>query len=314
MAVGGPQPEEVAAYEDLSDRSTREFTPGQVYRMGKTGMCGTVEDDHILVTHVIPGSVADGKIMKSDRIRGLQHRGMGGWGGIRGLVGVRLYRIGRDWDWHLFVTVERQSLRGDRGNTVTYDLHMPPDPGNLCHYGPTGFFAKRYADHLVVDRVEKGSPSEGKLQQGDIIVAVDGQPITVDAYNQFTRAIDKAEGKEGVLLLKIKRVVKKEAPAVESIVALQLKVLGSYSNSTPVSCTKTDALITQTADYLLKPGSPGRLHARLLALMATGEENTSRPPGMRFAAHPGRSRPRMSTRCLRQVVMSPGSGGTATSL
>ena len=90
MGVGGPTAEEVAGYEDLADRSTKTVTPGQVYRMGQTGICGTVEDDHILVTHVVPGSVADGKIQSGDRIRGMQHRGMGGWGGIRGLVGVRV--------------------------------------------------------------------------------------------------------------------------------------------------------------------------------------------------------------------------------
>ncbi len=298
MTVGGPTAEEVSGYEDLADRSTNEFNPKQVYRMGQSGICGTVEDDHILVTHVIPGSPAVGKIQKGDRIRGMQHRGMGGWGGIRGLVGVRMYRLGRDWDWHFYVTVERDSLRGGKGNTVTYDLLMPPDPGNLCHYGPTGFFAKRHTDHLVVDVVEKGSPSDDKLQKGDVIVAVAGQPITLDAYRQFTEAIDEAESEQGggLLTLTVQRggaanggaagsekdaaadaeVADHHAPASAAprteTVTLQLKVLGRYSKTAPAHCPKTDALITQAADHLVKTGSYGTLKAGLLGLLATGEE------------------------------------------
>lgn len=297
---------ETVPTEDYSDLTqTKEATPGQVYRMGETGICGTVEADHIKVTHIIPGSVADGKIQAGDLIHGMQHRGMGGWGGIPNLVRIRLFRIGRDWGWHFYVTVERPSLRGGKGNTVTYDLLMPPDPDNLCHYGPTGFFAKRYSDHLVVDSVDKGSPAEGKLQKGDIIVAVEGRPISIDAYNQFTEAIDKAESEtgKGKLTLTVRRpVVADEAgkeadngqdkidkapdkanDKVASLkpdtrhlapipVTLQLKVLGTYAPTAPVNCAKTDALITQTADYLVESGNYGKLNWGLLGLLATGEE------------------------------------------
>jgi len=285
------------AFEDLT--KTKAATLGQVYRMGETGICGTVESDHILVTHIVPGSVADGKIQKGDLVRGMQHRGMGGWGGIPNLVRVRLYRIGRDWDWHFFVTVERPSLRGGKGNTLTYDLHVPPAPGNICHYGPTGFFAERSPDHLVVDVVEKGSPSDGKLKKGDVILAVDGKPITVDAYNLFTRAIDKAESLagKGLLELRVRRTgvlppgstatvaPKKKSKAApepppqtepeevsELDVLLKLKVLGSYSATAPVDCRKTDALIAQTADHIVKSRDFGRLNWGLLGLLATGEE------------------------------------------
>ena len=301
-ATAGKEP--AGDFEDLT--TVKETTPGRVYRMGDTGICGTVEDDHILVTHVIPGSVADGKILKGDRVRGMQHRGMGGWGGIPNLVRIRLYRIGRDWDWHFYVTVERSGLRGGKGNTVTYDLRMPPAPGNVCHYGPTGFFAKRHPDHLVVDVVAEGSPSDGKLQKGDIIVAVDGRPITVDACNLFTEAVDKAEGDQGggVLTLTVRRggspadagsevrgAGKEETiqpsssnqdpasriphPASRSEaeqIPLQLKVLGTYSPTAPVNCAKTDALITQTADYLATNKQTCTLQADMLGLLATGEK------------------------------------------
>ncbi len=289
-------------YDDLTKDANFHTVavPGKVYRLGETGICGTVEKDHIKVTHVIPGSVADGNIQVNDLMRGMQHRSMGGWGGIPNLVRIRLYRIGRDWDWHFYVTVERPSLRNGKGNTLTYDLHVPPAPGNICHYGPTGFFAERHSDHLVVDAIEKGSPSDGKLKKGDVILAVDGNPITTDAYNLFSRAIDKAESMEGKGLLKLrirrtgtlppgstatndpkKKTKKEDEPKADPAkplevnkidVVLKLKVLGSFSKTAPQNCSKTDALITQTADYLVKSKNYGRLHWGLLGLLATGED------------------------------------------
>jgi hypothetical protein len=96
----------------------------------------------------------------------------------------------------------------------------------------------------------------------------------VDAYNLFTEAVDKAESGtgRGLLTLKVKRLGSDDALAEEFDVELQLKVLGSYSPTAPVDCAKTDALITQAADYLVKRGNVGRLPTGLLALLATGEE------------------------------------------
>lgn len=296
QALGAPTAEEVAGYEDISDRSKKTFNPGQVYRISTSGICGKVMDDHFLVTHVIPGSVADGKVMKGDRIRALQYRSVTARGGVVPSIQIRVYRLGRDWDWHFYVTVERPSLRDGKGNTVTFDLRVPPTPGNLCHYGPTGFFAKRHTDRLVVDMVEEGSPSDGKLKKGDVIVAVEGKPITVDAYEQFTEAVDKAESQAGKGKLKL--TVRKRAPnetgattddaakdegeensdkdvvslLPPATVTLNLQIYGSYSDTAPVNCEKTDALITQTADHLVKNKRFGTLGWGLLGLLATGEE------------------------------------------
>ena len=291
-----------ADFVDLTKDATREtiVIPGKVYRLGETGICGTVEKEYIKVTYIIPGSVADGKILVGDILRGMQYRSMHARGGnVPATARLRLYRIGRDWDWHFYVTVERSSLRNGKGNTIIYDLHMPPAPGNICHYGPTGFFAERHSDHLVVDVVDSGSPSDGRLMKGDVILAINDNPITVNAYQQFTKAVDKAEsvdGKgelrlrvrrtgelpEGTTATSLRKKGKKKTKekntstnpqeSKELEVALQLKVLGSYSKTAPSNCTKTDALITQTADYLLKSKNFGKLKWGLLGLLATGEE------------------------------------------
>ena len=260
-------------FEDLA--KVKEVTPDQEYRIGVSGVCGVLKTDHILVTHIIPGSPAVGKVQPGDLVRGLQHRGLGN--DIRAMVYKRIYRLGRDWDWHLVVTVERPGMRNGKGNTLSFHLRMPPTPGGLYHYGPTGFFAKSYPDKLVIDLVEKGSPSDGKLQIGDEILAVDGKPITGNVFELFAQCIDRAESKQGggKLKLKIKRPAAEGAedtPAKDLAVELQLKMLGSYSPTAPINCPKTDAIITQTADHLVKNGNVGILKSGLLGLLATGEK------------------------------------------
>jgi len=291
MTVGGPTAEEVANLPDLANREMKSVDPGQEYRITTSGICGTVEEDHVLVTRVAPGSPAAGDVQPGDKIRALQYRGIGsGREGIRAMVGKRVYRLGRDWDWHLYLTVERRSLRNGKGNRLTFDLLMPRPSDKQYHFGPTGFFAKIHPNHLEVDHVVEGSPSDGKLAVGDRIVSVAGNAIAGDVFRLFTEHIDRAEGQagEGALRLKVERPTAPvpaaeeddEAP-VEPVVAtefraldvtLQLAVLGDYSESVPLDCTKTDTIITRTADGIVARGKYGRIRTSLLGLLATGEQ------------------------------------------
>jgi len=274
------------SYDDLASRELKDVEPGKVYRIGVSGVCGKVKDDHILVTDVIPGSPAAGKVKKGDKVRALQYRSVGsGAEGIRATVEKRIYRLGRDWDWHLYMTVERPSLRNGEGNTLTFDMRMPHDPDGQYHFGPTGFFGKIAKDHLVVDAVVKGSPSDGKLEVGDHITAVYGKPIKDDVFALFTEAVDKAEsaaagGKLELTILRPASVSTNEPvnmPVHAQQVTLQLEVLGSYSETAPIECPKTDAIITKTADGIVSRGSApkggyGRIGTSLIALLATGEK------------------------------------------
>ena len=257
-------------FEDLA--KVKAVDPAKEYRLGDSGICGIVKEDHILVTHVQPGSPADGKVKTGDLVRGLQHYGLGD--DIRATLAKRIYRLGRDWNWKLVVTVERPSLRGGKGNTVSFSLRLPPQPGLLHHFGPTGFFAKAYSDHLVVEKVAEGSPADGKLQVGDHILAIDDKPITGNIFELFTQCIDKAESKQGggILKLNIKRPGAEGTVGETLTVELQLQVMGAYSRTTPLDCPKTDAIIARTAEKLLKAGKMGRLNIGLLGLLATGEK------------------------------------------
>lgn len=280
-------------YEDLA--TIKAVAPAKEYRLGVSGVCGSVKEDHILVTYVEPGSPADGQVEVGDLVRALQYRGVGeGIEGIRETVAKRIYRLGRDWDWHLYMTVERPALRGGKGNTLTFDMVMPRPNDSQYHFGPTGFFAKIDSDHLVVDYIAEGSPSDGKLLLGDHILAVDGKRIEGNVFKLFSECVDHAESEEGggTLMLTVRRaaagtndsgsgirdsVSRIPQPASRSVaetlsVELHLKVLGSYSKTSPIDCPKTDAIITQTADSIIKRASYGRIDVGLLALLSTGEK------------------------------------------
>ncbi len=299
-------------FADLADRETSTVEVDKEYRIGVSGVVGRIEDEHIRVTYVIPGSPAYGKVRKDDIVRAYQYRGVGGSPeAIKATTGKRIYRLGRDWDWHLYLTVERPSLRNGKGNTLTYDLVMPRPTDKTYHFGPTGFFGFIHPGHIEVSHVAGKSPADGKLKIGDQIVAVDGKPVTGDVFRLFTECVDRAESKEGAgkLQLSIRRIIEKDpslpdvetpgkAPAEKTAdspgengllsrakprkltslnVELDLEVLGSYSETAPVGCPKTDSIITRTADGIVARGSApkggyGRLGTSLLALLSTGEK------------------------------------------
>jgi len=135
------------------------------------------------------------------------------------------------------------------------------------HLGATGIKGVTSATNIKVVKVAKGSPADGKLKAGDVIVGVGSVMFKKNARREMADFIDQAETKRagGVMPLMLKGGKK---------VDLQLKVLGSYSDTAPYNCPKTDAIITQTADYLVKSRNFGGhgLNIGLLGLLATGEQ------------------------------------------
>lgn len=246
--------------------------PEDVIHLAPAGIGGTVHEDHIRVTSVDKGSPADGKVQVGDLVLKMQSKGFSG--NVEKAVALQMYRIGRDYDGMLALVVKRPGARGGKGNTLTLHLRLPPIPGALHHFGPTGIYGKMYSDHVVVERAAKGSPADGKLQAGDHILTVGGKSFAGNVHRLFAECIDEAETAErkGVLKLKVKR------PGVEGMagealtVELRLRVIGTYSRTAPFDCPKTDAIIDRTAEKLLKTGEMGRLNIGLLGLLATGEK------------------------------------------
>jgi len=160
------------------------------------------------------------------------------------------------------------------------------------HLGPTGMFGLVSQAEIRVTKVQDGSPAHGKIRVDDMIVGAGGVLFKEDVRWQLAEAIDEAETEaaRGILVLTLKgpkvggpelddkglapgnTQVELTAPTDTHYVELQLKVLGSYSDTAPYNCPKTDAIITQTADYVVRTQKFGRLDIGLLGLLATGEQ------------------------------------------
>jgi len=143
--------------------------------------------------------------------------------------------------------------------------------------GPTGILATReIKGGITVHGVEPGSPADGVLKEGDVILKIRGEwasRSTKDFHAQLTAAVLLAESEDGGGKLPLTLNGDRE-------VALSLKVLGAFSPTAPYNCAKTDKIITGAADALAKEitGSKSKragtsaTHVELLGLMATGEK------------------------------------------
>jgi len=148
-------------------------------------------------------------------------------------------------------------------------------PQTIGDFGPTGLEVYAEKDlSLKIASVLPGSPAEGKLSQGQFITSINGQQLPSGLMEQrrfLARQISDAEASDGVLQLNTK---------AGKTVRLQLKVLGAYSETWPVNCPKTDAIIRAHADHLAGLAAAGGLRSHnmtdalgILALLSTGEDN-----------------------------------------
>ena len=122
---------------------------------------------------------------------------------------------------------------------------------------------------ILITSVSAGSPADGVLQKGDVIVGVDGRPFTVDARKSFGAAVTAAETAEkgGTLA-----VLRWRAGTTEEV-GLQLPVLGSYHDRSPWDCGKSSAIVERGCVHIvnnLKEGVDGKIN--VLALLASGKE------------------------------------------
>jgi hypothetical protein len=147
--------------------------------------------------------------------------------------------------------------------------------------GPTGLRGWIYSDtgvttdarQIKITKVEKGSPSDGVLEVGDVILGVNGKPFDDDARMLFGKAITAAEKKKnrGNLRLICWRNEKTEN------VTLKLQPLGTYSPTAPFDCPKSKRIIRlgcqALAKQMIENPTQGHIITRALnatALLASG--------------------------------------------
>ncbi len=134
--------------------------------------------------------------------------------------------------------------------------------------GPTGLTGQTGKADIKITKVDKGSPADGKLKPGDVVIGVNGDKFKGNPRRDLAKAIDEAEGPslKGRLILTLKGGKTAE---------IQLKPYGAFSPTAPYNCKKTDALVAAIAEKMIsdeKGIANDRLPVGHLGLMATGEQ------------------------------------------
>lgn len=150
--------------------------------------------------------------------------------------------------------------------------------------GPTGARGWMFCDRLVttdarqiaITVVDKGSPADGVLAVGDVLLGAGGRPFSFDPRTELGRAITAAETEAGGGKLALTRW---RAGKPEEVV-VKLPVMGTFSETAPFDCPKSKrifeqgikALAARVADSRYAEntdGIPRSLNA--LALLASGD-------------------------------------------
>jgi len=151
----------------------------------------------------------------------------------------------------------------------THDWTLGPTGARGWVYGWKGQTAE--ARQILVTAVAKGSPADGILIAGDVILGVGDRRFSGDARIQFARAIAAAEDAKGGGRLTL---IRWRAGKTEDV-ALKLAVLGAYSDTAPYDCPKSKRIVEQGCRAIAKKGLgnasiPNDLNA--LALLASGNK------------------------------------------
>lgn len=134
---------------------------------------------------------------------------------------------------------------------------------------------------ILVTHVGASTPAEGVVQVDDVILGVNGKPFSDDARKTIAVAIQEAEteAKGGALKLMVSR-----GGNVQELV-LKLAVLGTYSETAPWNCPKSQRIFEQACKVLEKEEmtTDWAGPVRGLALLATGKPEYL--PKLREFAH-----------------------------
>lgn len=179
------------------------------------------------------------------------------------------------------------AMAAGRGNTApipdfTKGEPIPEGYTKDWNLGPTGARGWMYSDKLVttdarqilVTKIDPGSPADGILANGDVILGVAGKLFSYDPRTEFGKAVTAAET-DGKLALTRWRAGKEEQ------VAVNLPVLGKYSATAPYSCEKSSRILSQGCKALAarmedenypKTQNPITRSLNALALLASGQK------------------------------------------
>lgn len=102
------------------------------------------------------------------------------------------------------------------------------------------------ARQILVTQVDSGSPSDGILQKGDVILGIGSTDFSYDPRVEFGKAIGVAEAGDGKLKLNLWRKGKNKT------LTIRLSKLGKYSQTAPFECRKSDLIFSQGCNAIAK--------------------------------------------------------------
>jgi hypothetical protein len=161
---------------------------------------------------------------------------------------------------------------------------IPAGAKHDWNLGATGARGWMFCDKLVtsdarqvaITKVEKGSPADGLLAVGDVLLGVGGKPFSHDPRTELGQALTIAESDAGGGKLALTRW---RAGKSEEIV-VKLPVLGDYSATAPYACPKSKRILEQGCRQLAaqmeqpayaKKHNPIPRSLNALALLASGD-------------------------------------------
>lgn len=153
--------------------------------------------------------------------------------------------------WSLGLVLAAAMSAGAEGydrDARVYDLRPRPDREMaLDCIGATGIKARIYPGvRLKVEGTLAGSPADGKFETGQIIAGVNGESLQgVNPFVALGRALTEAEATDGKLVFDVQSAT--NTPL--SRVTVTIPVLGRYSETWPLDCDKSKAIIEAAARY-----------------------------------------------------------------
>ncbi len=112
-------------------------------------------------------------------------------------------------------------------------------------------FVTTDARQISVTKVDPGSPADGTLAVGDVILGVGGKPFSHDPRTEFGKALTAAEAGDGSLSLIRWRAGKEEA------VTVKIFAPGKYSATAPYDCPKSKLIFEKGCEALAKSMASG---------------------------------------------------------
>jgi hypothetical protein len=159
---------------------------------------------------------------------------------------------------------------------------IPADAKHDWNLGATGLRGWMFTDKMVttdarqirITRVDKGSPADGLIEVGDVLLGVGGKVFAHDPRTEWGKALTLAEATPGGAL----RLMRWRNGKTEEVV-VTLPVLGSYSDTAPYACQKSKRILEQGCEAIVKSINAPRYQPNpivralnALALLASGEQ------------------------------------------